>query len=453
MSIEIDEDTIVALATPPGIGALSVIRLSGSRAFFAVDKIFSGKSKISEAKSHTIHYGNIVSDAGVVDDVIVSVFRKPNSYTGENSVEISTHGNPLISEKIIGLLLRESVRTALPGEFTKRALLNNRLDLSQAEAVADLINARTEASLHGARNQLNGLLSQSVKSIREKIVKIASHLELGLDFSEEGIEIVPLEEVTSEIDKLCLEIDNLLKTYSFGKVLKDGIKVVIVGEPNVGKSSLMNYLVKESRAIVSSIPGTTRDIIREEISIDGFFFRLYDTAGLRLSEDEVEKEGVNRSRQAIKDADLIVFLGDTQVGFSEVLFSEMVELNSKAKILKILNKNDLISSNNYVALDLKISVKTGEGLTSLLSLLKDEILHNQYYTEGNLIISNLRHHNCLLNSRINLSNAKNSAINGLSGEFIAQDLREAVFVLGDIVGEITTDDILSNIFSTFCIGK
>jgi len=283
------EDTIVAIATPPGVGAISIIRVSGSNSIAAADLIFKGKTKLSGSKSHSIHYGKIFDKTEIIDDVLISVFRKPNSYTGEDAVEISTHGSPLITKRIVGLLIASGVRAAEPGEFTKRAFLNNRIDLTQAEAVADVISARTDASLRGARGQLDGMLSAKVSELREKLIRIFSYIELELDFSEEDIELIKKDELKKNIDEIILEIEKLLSTYSFGKVIRDGINVTLVGRPNVGKSSILNYLLKESRAIVSKIPGTTRDIIREEVSIDGILFRLYDTAGMRLSDDQIEK--------------------------------------------------------------------------------------------------------------------------------------------------------------------
>ena len=282
MQDKLEEDTIVAIATPPGIGAISVIRVSGSQAISSVAKIFVGKKRLEDAESHTIHYGEIVNSLSeIIDDVLVSVFKKPNSYTGEDSVEISTHGNPLIAQKIIDLLISDTVRLAEPGEFTKRAFLNNRIDLSQAEAVVDVIHSRTEVSLRGSRNQLNGLLSAKVKDLREMLISASSFIELELDFAEEDLEFINNSQLEIKIVEIIKELDALLSTFSFGKLLRDGINLTIVGEPNVGKSSLMNYILKESRAIVSDIPGTTRDVIREEVSIDGILFKIFDTAGIR----------------------------------------------------------------------------------------------------------------------------------------------------------------------------
>jgi tRNA modification GTPase len=447
------EDTIVAVATPPGIGAISIIRLSGPLSFKAIDSIFSGSIKIEQAKTHTLHYGKITGDDEIIDDVLVSVFRAPNSYTGEHSVEISAHGSPLLVHKIISLLLKyEDVRGAEPGEFTKRAFLNSRIDLTQAEAVADLINSRTMISMRGARNQLDGLLSSMVDEIRNNLVNISSFVELELDFAEEEIELIQKNELINKISSIISEIDNLLRSYSFGKIIKEGLNVVIVGEPNVGKSSILNYLLKESRAIVSNIPGTTRDTIREEISIDGLLLKIHDTAGFRTIEEEIEKEGVERSRSAVKNADLILFIGDVEIGFSSHVEREIQELNHSAMIIKVLNKIDLGFGNN-LSEGIRISAKTGQGMKDFINSLKEKCLGENVYTEKDAIISNIRHYNCLGKAKENLLKANKTATENFSGEFIASDLRAAEVALAEIIGEVTPEDILNNIFSKFCIGK
>ncbi|MDH7604184.1 MAG: tRNA uridine-5-carboxymethylaminomethyl(34) synthesis GTPase MnmE [Melioribacter sp.] len=448
-----NEDTIVALATPPGIGAISVIRVSGPETFIKVDKVFQGKKKIADSPTHTIHYGKIIDlNNEIIDDVLISVFRAPNSYTGEDSVEISTHGSQLIVEKIISLLVEQNIRLAEPGEFTKRAFLNGKLDLAQAEAVADVINSRTEASLRGARNQLDGILSKKVDSLREKLINTSSLIELELDFAEEDIELLPVDEILKNINEIESEIENLLSTFSFGRVIRDGVNVALVGKPNVGKSSLLNYLLKEARAIVSEIPGTTRDVIREELTIDGILFRLHDTAGIRMTEDIIEKEGVLRSRNVVKEADIVLFLNDIETGFDEGLFQEILSLNKEDKILKVVNKIDLkkINDNRY---DVGISAKTGEGIEDLFQKLKEKAIGTNIYTEKTAIVSNIRHYNALKKAKEHLINAKISISEKLTGEFIAVDLRNAENSLSEIIGKVTTDDILNNIFSKFCIGK
>lgn len=447
-----NEDTITALATPAGVGAISVIRVSGPASFKAVNSIFSGGVKLAEAASHSIHYGKINSNNEIIDDVLVSVFRKPNSYTGEDSIEISTHGSPLIVEKIISSLIRQDVRMAEPGEFTKRAYLNGRIDLAQAEAVIDVINSRTEASLRGARNQLDGILSKKVDSLRELLVNTSSLIELELDFAEEDVEFMSLNQILKNIDEIIGEIKNLLSTYSFGKVIRDGVNVALVGKPNVGKSSLLNYMVKESRAIVSEIPGTTRDIIKEEISVDGLLFKIFDTAGIRLTEDAVEKEGVIRSRESVKNADIVIFINDAISGFGEDLYNELLDISDEDRILIIANKIDIADKVSFEN-DVKISALTGEGIESLFLKMKEKAVGSKSYSEKTAVVSNARHFYALERASASLENAKKSIENKMTGEFIAVDLRNAESSLGEIIGKVTTDDILNNIFSKFCIGK
>lgn len=452
-----NEDTITAIATPGGVGAISVIRISGSRSFDVVDKIFQGKARLSDSPSHTIHYGKICSESEMIDDVLVSVFRMPNSYTGENSIEISTHGSPYICERIIKLLLLNDIRLAEPGEFTKRAFLNGKLDLAQAEAVADVINSRTEVSLRGARSQLDGMLSAKVETLRNLLVNTSSLVELELDFAEEDIEFLNSSEVLKRIDNIISEIDALLKTYSFGRVIREGVNLALVGKPNVGKSSLLNYLLKESRAIVSEIPGTTRDVIREEVSVDGILFRLYDTAGIRITQDAIEKEGVLRSRQVVKDADLVLFINDVETGYSEELYSELTNLTGRDRIVTLINKIDLIPENKRsiksLSAEILLSSKTGEGINHLMDYIKEKVTGGKTYSETTTVVSNLRHYSALEKAKQHLVIAKDSINQKLTGEFISVDLRNAENSLSEIIGKVTSDDILNNIFTKFCIGK
>jgi tRNA modification GTPase len=447
------EDTIAAVATPPGIGAISVIRISGSKAISIIDSVFVGKEELIGVRSHSINYGKIIDDNGnLVDDVLVSVFRNPHSYTGEDSVEISTHGNPLISQKIIELLIKKGIRTAEPGEFTKRAFLNNKIDLAQAESVVDIINSRTEVSLHGARNQLDGVLSKKVGELRELLINASSFVELELDFAEEDVEFIDKKELLQRINKIKSEIDKLLGTYSFGRVIRDGVNVAIVGIPNVGKSSLLNYILKESRAIVSHVPGTTRDIIREDVSIDGILYKLFDTAGIRISEDEIEKEGVLRSREAVRNADVVLFINDTEQKFSFDLLQEIETLTSTDKIISVINKID-VPHETLEHADVYISALTGEGIDKLFSQLNQKSVGSSSYSEKSAVVSNVRHYQCLREAKDSLLNAENSINSGLTGEYISVDLRNAEHNLGEIIGEVTSDDILNNIFMKFCIGK
>ncbi|MCB9500265.1 MAG: tRNA uridine-5-carboxymethylaminomethyl(34) synthesis GTPase MnmE, partial [Erysipelotrichaceae bacterium] len=412
-----NEETIAAIATPIGVGAISVIRVSGEESIQSVDPIFVGKKKLIEMNSHTIQYGKIVSESGdVIDDVLVSVFKNPNSYTGEDSVEISTHGSPLVCNNILARILKQNVRLAEPGEFTKRAFLNGKIDLSQAEAVIDVINSRTNASLKGARNQLDGVLSKKVDSLRESLVNSSSLIELELDFAEEDLEFVSLEKVKREIKNIIEEIEKLIDSYKIGKVIRDGVNVVFVGKPNVGKSSLLNYLVKESRAIVSHIPGTTRDVIREEVSIDGILFKLFDTAGIRITEDEIEKEGVLRSRKAVENADLVILLNDTDSEFPRELYDEILLLTDKEKVIFVDNKIDInrksLEENHF-----GISALTGEGIDKFLDHLKLKSFDSNSFSEKNAVVTNLRHKDALEKAREHLLKSIDSIDEKLSVEF------------------------------------
>lgn len=447
-----NEDIITAIATPAGEGAISVVRVSGKGCIENADKIFCGKDLLQNAKTHTIHYGNIISGNGeTIDDVLISVFKKPNSYTGEDSVEISSHGNPLVTEKIVNELINTGVRLSEPGEFTKRAFLNGKIDLAQAEAVADVISSRTEASLRGARNQLDGLLSSKVEKFRSDLINISSKVELELDFAEEEMEFISKQEIAAHLNGIKRELAELQKTYRFGRIIKDGVNVAIVGKPNVGKSSLMNYILKESRAIVSEIPGTTRDVIREDVSIDGMLYKVFDTAGIRLTEDAIEKEGVYRSRETVKNADIILFLDDNETGFSEDLYKQLLTLNSEERILHVINKSDLFPQKEDGGLF--VSAKTGDGIERLFSEIKRMTFGSENYSEKTAVVSNSRHFNSLKKASESLGDGIISAESNLSGEFIAADLRNAADALGEIIGIVTTDDILNNIFSNFCIGK
>ena len=448
-----NSDIIVALATPVGEGAISIIRISGVGSIEKVDSIFVGKIRLINAKSHTLHYGNIVNkNDEIIDDVLVSVFKNPNSYTGEDSIEISSHSSTIVVKNIIETLVEKNVRLAEPGEFTKGAFLTGKMDLTQAEAVADIINSRTEASLRGARNQLDGILSKKIDLLRNELINSASLIELELDFAEEDLEFVSKDRLIIEINKIVYEIDSLLSTYSFGRVIRDGVNVAIVGKPNVGKSSLLNYILKESRAIVSEIPGTTRDVIREEVSIDGILFKLFDTAGIRVTKDSVEKEGVERSREAVKNSDIIILIDEFVNGIPKELYNELIELINEDRIITVLNKSDLAKEISNKA-DVNISVKDGTGIDKLIKKLKEKSLGSNSYTEKSAVINNIRHFDALSKAKNDLLEAIVSLNNNLSGEFISVNLRGAEDSLDEIIGKVTTDDILNNIFHKFCIGK
>jgi len=448
------EDIIIAEATPPGAAAISVIRLSGKNSIETADNFFIGKNLLTQSSTHKLHYGKIIgNNSEVIDDVLVSVFREPNSYTGEDSIEISTHGNPIIISKIIQTFLTKDVRIAEPGEFTKRAFLNGRIDLAQAEAVIELINSRSEAAVRGSRNQLDGLLSSKIAVLRERLINAVSLVELELDFAEEDIEFIDNSAIIKLIADIRTEITDLLSTYRFGRVFREGVNVALVGLPNVGKSSVLNHILKERRAIVSPIPGTTRDIIREDVTIDGVLYRLYDTAGIRDTEDIIEMQGVEGSRETVRKADMVLFINETAHPFDVNLFEELKTLADENRIIVLINKSDLPGKVGVQPESLRVSALTGEGFDTLFDKMKEKAYGGENYTEKNILVSSIRHKSLLEKATEHLDNAGISAEQKMSGEFIAVDLRHAINSLGEIIGTVTTDDILNNIFSKFCIGK
>lgn len=452
------EDTIVAIATPIGTGALSVIRVSGKGAIAIVDSRFIGRQPLGTAASHTAHFGRFTDERKeAIDEVVATVFRAPHSYTAEDIVEISCHGGALITRRILESLLLAGARSALPGEFTRRAFLNGRIDLSQAEAVADMIQAKSELARKASFQQLSGRFSQHIGNIRDKLLKICSLLELELDFAEEGLEFTDRGKISSEIVDLIALIDDLVQSYEVGKLWRDGVSVVIAGQPNVGKSSILNALLKEARAIVTPHPGTTRDTIEENIVIDGILFRLIDTAGLRSTNDVVEIEGIQRTHSEIGRGDLIMFVLDGSRKIDEIdekMISELEERHSD--YLLVVNKIDIAGREvaSPVANATRISATTGEGLEDLRQRLVRKTLNGQSNSpEASIVVTNARHKESLLKGKECLLSALKSLQEGSSNEFIAIDIREAMSTLGEIIGVVTTDDLLDSIFSKFCIGK
>lgn len=448
-----NEDTICATITAYGVGAISIIRVSGPKALEIGDKIFLGRHKISNSQTHRIYYGRLVNN---IDDVLVSVFRKPHSYTGEDSIEISHHGNFLITRKILQILIDNGVRLAEPGEFTKRAFLNGKIDLLQAEAVSEIIRSRSDIAVQSARKQLDGILSDKIKEIKDYLVEVIGLLELELDFAEDDIEFVEKQLLTEKIENIISLISQLLSTFQTGRMIYEGINVLIIGKPNVGKSSLLNKILNSDRAIVSDIPGTTRDIIKEEIFIDGTLFRFFDTAGLRKSTDVIEEEGVKRALQLIEKADIIIHLVEPDF-FEETLNHFDIDTSNK-QVFKVVNKIDTIDENFKDKLSLKedlilISAKTGEGIDKLFELFRNYIHQYNLYSEDVVVISNIRHFNALKNAKEFLENAIISLKQNQSNEFVTLDLRKAANSLKELTGEITSEEILNSIFSRFCIGK
>ena len=461
------EDIIAAIATPIGEGGLSIIRISGKGSIALADRGFRGKASLKDAPTYTVHYGSFVDLSGnVIDEVLMTIFRSPHSYTTEDSVEISCHGGIFVTRKILDSVLNYGARLAEPGEFTKRAFLNGRIDLSQAEAVADIIQSRSESSHKTSLLQLQGKLSINIQQFKNRLLDICSMLELELDFSEEGIEITDKKHIEQELETIIVDLERLATTYDAGKLFREGIKVVLTGRPNVGKSSILNILLDENRAIVTHVPGTTRDVIEENITIEGILFRVVDTAGLRQSSDVVEAEGIRRSEKEIRSADIILFIIDLNEGFIEpdiLLLDHVVKLKQESKpILFVFNKIDLSEkitvSNEIVKLKGKPFVQVSAKTNSGIELLKRNILELSYNSskvglDSSFVISNLRHKEVLVKSINSLQRATKTTSSGLSNELIAIDIRDAMASLAEITGEISTDDILNNIFSRFCIGK
>jgi tRNA modification GTPase len=449
-------DTIVALATVQGVSALAIVRLSGKDAIKITQSAFSGKN-LSRQPSHTIHFGTIKDGDKTIDEVLISVFKEPNSFTQENAVEISCHGSPIIIKEIIKVLLKKGARLAQPGEFTKRAFLNGRFDLAQAEAVADLIHAETDNARQAAFNQMRGGFSQEIKRLREELIHFASLVELELDFGEEDVEFAKRDDLKKLILKIQSYLNALIKSFDQGNVIKNGIPTVIAGKPNAGKSTLLNALLNEERAIVSHIAGTTRDSIEDELILGGITFRFIDTAGLRETKDEIEAIGVGRTREKMKQASLILYMFDLSQTNSTEIKQEEDELKALGvPYIKVGNKVD--KANRFIlrSLENQNFVMISASQKTNLQNLKDQILshfHIKTVKQGDVLVTNLRHYQNLTATNDSLNRVLNGMASGVTGDFLAMDIRQSLHHLGEITGEITTDDLLDNIFSKFCIGK
>ncbi|MGV8982471.1 tRNA uridine-5-carboxymethylaminomethyl(34) synthesis GTPase MnmE [Clostridium sp.] len=454
-------DTIAAIATSIGESGISIIRVSGDKSIDIVDSIFIGKNnrKLNDFKTYTMRYGHIIDKKGIkLDEVIISYMKGPKSFTAEDTIEINCHGGVVGTNRILQEVIRAGARMAAPGEFTKRAFLNGRIDLSEAEAVMDIITAKTELSMKSALMQSEGSISREIKKIRNKLLSVIAHIEVTVDYPEEDIEEVTAGEVKDDVTSIIGEIDLLLSTADEGKILREGLSTVIVGKPNVGKSSLLNALVKEKRAIVTDVPGTTRDAIEEYISIEGIPVKIVDTAGIRETEDIVEKIGVETSKQKIDEADLVILILD----WSNKLSKEDVEIIKyikEKKYIVLLNKSDLggkIEREELQSLKSKyitnISVKTGEGLNKVKEQIKDLFFKGEIKTEG-VFVTNNRHKEALIRAKENLESSLNAIEYTSAIDLASIDIRNAWTNLGDITGEALDEDIIHKIFSEFCLGK
>lgn len=448
-------DLICAIATPQGSGAISVIRLSGEGAWSCIEQFFS--KKLSNKESHTVHFGVFKNkEAEIIDEVLVTLFKQGKSYTGEESIEISCHASPFIQQQILTTITSSGCRLAQPGEFTQRAFLNGNLDLSQAEAVADLIASQSKRAHEIALNQLRGRFSNELKDLRERLIHFASLVELELDFSEEDVEFADRTELNALVTEVLNYIERLIQSFELGNAIRNGVPVAIVGAPNTGKSTLLNQLLGEDRAIVSDIAGTTRDVIEEVINVDGIAFRFIDTAGIREGAETIEAMGIERSKEKIKQAKIVLCLADASVQTSiEEVQRWVVDLQDTypdKRIFMVINKMDKTETSPRISGAIGISAKEGTKVDELLNKLSS-VVKGDFNSADETIVTNARHHDALLKTREALVKAKEGLEMNITGDFVAMDIRQAMYHLGSITGDISTDDLLGNIFANFCIGK
>lgn len=461
----LDKSTIVALASPHGTGAIALIRMSGKDAIAIAEKVFFTKKqqpyKLQDKPGHTIHYGLICAGNVIVDEVLVSLFRAPNSYTGEDSVEISCHGSQFIQQQIIQLLSRSGARPANPGEFTLRAFLNRKIDLSQSEAVNDLIFSNSAVSHQVAMQQMRGGFSNKIRLLRSKLIDFASLIELELDFSEEDVEFADRSALNNLIRSIQSILDKLIESFELGNVIKHGIPVAIVGKPNAGKSTLLNALLDDEKAIVSEIPGTTRDVIEDEITIEGVLFRFIDTAGIRDTSDVIEQIGVNRALDAMRNSAIIIYLFDAHELSKQDLLLELDKIKSIAGTSQILPVCNKIDTEDFGELQkefadipnlLYISAKTQLYLDDLRAKLV-ALFDNRAVNVTETVVTNARHADALRKASASLHRVAEGLAKNIQTDLLAQDIRHALEALGEITGEVHTENLLENIFSKFCIGK
>lgn len=458
----IAEDTIAAISTPYGTGGIGIIRISGDRAFEIAKTIFKGKKNFDEIKSHTINYGKIIDPVKneTIDEVLVTKMKKPNTFTREDVVEINCHGGIVVLKKILDLVLRQGARAAEPGEFTKRAFLNGRIDLSQAEAVIDIINSKTEESSKAAVNQLEGKLSSKIKALRRRLIEILAHIEAVVDYPEEDIEEITGEKVYNEIKDIKENLKKITDNFERGRILREGIDAVIVGRPNVGKSSLLNELTGKNRAIVTDIPGTTRDIIEEYININDIPVRIVDTAGIRETEDAVEIIGVEKTHKALEEAELVIMMVDAEKGFTPE-DSAILEKVANKKLIILINKIDKSNEENIKNIE-----KNLEGMNYIRTSIREEIgidkigkMITKLFTKGEInlnsqiILTNIRHKNLIDKAILSIDDAMGAYENKIPLDLMTIDITNAADFLGQITGESVKEDVINEIFSRFCLGK
>ena len=461
-----ENNIIVAISTPAGIGGIAIIRLSGNGCIELVDAVFKSfkAKKLAEAKAYTVHFGSIIKENVVLDDVLVSVFRNPHSFTGEDIIEISCHGSIYIQQNILQLLISKGASLAQPGEFTQRAFLNGKMDLSQAESVADLIASSSAATHRLAMNQMRGGFSNKLIELRTELLNFTSLIELELDFSEEDVEFANRDHLKEAAHQIESHIKKLADSFGIGNAVKSGIPVAIIGETNAGKSTLLNLLLHEEKAIVSDIHGTTRDVIEDTINIQGLTFRLIDTAGIRDTHDEIESLGIERTFKKIEQANIVLWVADCETinEHIEELSQKILPVVGDRKLILIFNKVDIISAERKaekekLLLDkiperVFISAKYEQGTNQLEDLLV-KTANIPEISEQDIIVTNVRHYEALQNALVAIKRVSEGLDLKISGDFLSQDIRECMYYLGEITGQISTDEILGNIFSKFCIGK
>ncbi|MCX7843338.1 MAG: tRNA uridine-5-carboxymethylaminomethyl(34) synthesis GTPase MnmE [Clostridia bacterium] len=460
-----ETDTIAAISTPSGTGGIGIIRISGDKAFEIARKIFEGKRSFDSFRSHTINYGKIVdpSTNETIDEVLLSRMDGPNTFTREDVIEINCHGGIAVQKRIIELVVREGARIAEPGEFTKRAFLNGRIDLTQAEAVIDLINSKTEAGSRAAVDQLEGKLSEKLKEVRKRLIELIAHIEVTVDYPEHDIEEITGQKIYEELNAIGSKLNNIIKNFDKGRIIREGISVVIVGRPNVGKSSLLNELSGKNKAIVTDIPGTTRDIIEEYVNIEGIPVKLIDTAGIRQTEDVVEKIGVEKARKSIESADLVIMMVDAGSGIN----SEDLEIMKAAreicnrKLIVLINKIDVADETSIKNIEntfddvrtIRASIKEEKGIEELERAITESFVRDEIKTGSEMLVTNVRHKSLIDKAINNINDARTAFESGMPLDCLTIDIKNAAEHIGQITGESVSEDVMKSIFSRFCLGK